>query len=282
MAEKHDPVSPNNSTDRMEENPWTYAAVQTQGGNPVRSKKTKGKRIIAWLALALSLCIIAVAGYQLWSVQQAYQQGDNAYEKLSVLVRPAEPEPDTDIPALDIDFAALKAINPDTAAWLYCPDTVINYPVMQAKDYDYYLRRLPDGTYNLNGTLFIDYNNPADFSEALTVVYGHHMKSGKMFGSLVGYKQQDYYDKHPAMYLYTEEGGCKIDLLYGFVVGARQWRERAFMYEANLESLLTYAAGETTFTGTAVYTPGDRIVALSTCSYEFDNARYVVLGVLRP
>jgi len=235
----------------------------------------------AWLALVLSLCIVAAAGYQLWRVRQAYRQGDMAYEELAGLARPGESKPGSDIPALDIDFAALKAINPDTMAWLYCPGTVINYPVMRAEDYDYYLRRLPDGTYNANGTLFIDYNNPADFSGALTVVYGHHMKSGKMFGSLMGYKQQGCYDKHPAMYLYTEQGSQKIDLLYGFVVGARQWRERAFMYEENLESLLTYAAEKTTFTGTARYTPGDRIVALSTCSYEFDGARYVVLGVLR-
>ena len=244
------------------------------------NKKTKGKRIAAWLVMALSLCAMAVAGYQLWNVLQAYRQGNMAYEKLAGLARPVSGT-DSEIPALDIDFAALKAINPDTAAWLYCPGTEINYPVMKADDYDYYLRRLPDGTYNVNGTLFVDYNNPADFSETLTVVYGHHMKSGKMFGSLMGYKQQEYYDKHPAMYLYTEQGNYKIDLLQGCVVGVREWRERAFMYEENLESLLTYAAEKTTFTGTARYTPGDRIVALSTCSYEFDGARYVVLGVLR-
>ena len=84
------------------------------------------------------------------------------------------------------------------------------------------------------------------------------------------------------MYLYTENGNYRIDLLYGCVVGAGEWRERAFMFEANLNALLTYSANKTTFTSEVQYVEGDRIVALSTCSYEFNEARYVVLGILRP
>ena len=222
------------------------------------------------------MCVIAFAVYQLREPWQAYREGDKSYEQLIGLARPANPEPD-----MPVDFAALREVNPDTAAWLHCPDTVIDYPVMRAKDYDYYLRRLPDGTYNANGSLFIDYHCAPGFTDRLTVIYGHHMKSGRMFGSLKGYKQQAYYEKHPVMYLYTESANYRIDLLYGCVIGAGQWRERGFMYEANLEGLLTYAAKNTTFTGAAQYRPGDSVVALSTCSYEFDGARYVVLGVLK-
>ncbi|MCL1975423.1 MAG: class B sortase [Firmicutes bacterium] len=152
---------------------------------------------------------------------------------------------------------------------------------MRAKDYDYYLRRLPDGAYNSSGSLFIDYNCAADFSQKLTVVYGHKMKSGQMFGSLAQYKKQAYYTRHPFMYLYSEQGNYRVDLLYGCVIGAGEWRERAFMYEDNLESLLSYAAYNTTFNGDIQYQATDKLLALSTCSYEFEDARYVVIGVLQ-
>lgn len=229
---------------------------------------------IAVVMLILSLCAMAAIGYQLQGVRQAYREGNESYEQLADLARPGPETP-------GIDFAALQVLNPDTAAWLHCPDTVIDYPVMRAEDYDRYLRHLPDGTYNANGSLFIDYNCAPDFTGQLTVIYGHHMKSGRMFGSLKGYKQQDYFEKHPRMYIYTPQENCRIDLLYGCVIGAGEWRERAFMYEENLDALLAYAARNTTFTSEVRYNPGDRVVALSTCSYEFDGARYVVIGVLK-
>jgi sortase B len=182
---------------------------------------------------------------------------------------------------MEIDFDALGEINEDAVAWLYCPDTVIDYPVMRADDYSYYLNHLPDGAQNVNGSVFIDYNCASDFTDPLTVLYGHHMKSGMMFGSLNGYKNQEYFEEHPYMYLYTQQGDYRIDLIYGCVIDAGQWRERAFMYPENVESLLAYAAYNTTFESGAEYSEGDRVVAMSTCSYEFNNARYVVLGVLR-
>jgi sortase B len=194
----------------------------------------------------------------------------------------ATPTPE-ETPAQDspIDFNALKAINRNAVAWLYSPDTVIDYPVMRTSDYSYYLDKLPDGSKNANGSLFIDYNNASDFSSALTVIYGHNMKSGRMFGSLPSYKSQSYYNKHPYMYLYTERRSYRLDLIYGCTIGAGQWRERAFMYAENVASLISYAAHNTTFNSGVSYQSGDRVVALSTCTFEFNDARYVVLGILR-
>jgi len=235
------------------------------------------KKVGAFLALLIGIGVMAYTGTRLLEAQRVYQEGNAAYEDLHGRVKknPAHaPEP-------GIDFAALQAIHPDAAAWLYSPGTAIDYPVMKADDYSYYLRRLPNGMSNANGSLFIDYNCAPDFSGPLTVIYGHHMKSGRMFGSLKGYKEQGYYEEHPAMVLYTEQGDYRIELLYGCVIGAGQWRERAFMYPENAGALLAYAARNTTFESKAKYEEGDRIVALSTCSYEFDNARYVVIGRLR-
>lgn len=246
--------------------------------------------------MLVAVCVAVFAGCKLWEIRQMYDEGNQSYEALAESVRRSGgKEAQTgdgaapakglrvEIPDIGIDFAALRKVNPDAVAWLTCPGTVIDYPVMRADDYDWYLHRLPDGTYNANGSLFLDYNAPPDFSGRLSVVYGHNMKSGRMFGSLPGYKAQQYFEEHPQMFLYTaENGNYRIDLLYGCVVGAGEWRKRGFVYEENLPSLLEYAAHNSTFESDVEYTQEDRFIALSTCSYEFDDARYVVVGVLEP
>ena len=249
----------------------------------------KTKKIIALLVLLAAIGTMGFAGSQLAKAQRIYREGSTAYDDLRGKAKqpqapqpPPAQKPQIDIPRLGIDFGALRTVSKDTAAWLYSPGTVIDYPVMRANDYDYYLHHLPGGAQNANGSLFIDYNNAPDFSGPLTVIYGHHMRSGMMFGSLKGYKTQAYYDEHPFMYLYTPGGDYRLELLYGCVIAMGQWRDRAFMYPENLSSLLAYAARNTTFKSSVSYAPGDRIVAMSTCSYEFDNARYVVIGILRP
>ena len=256
-----------------------------------RQHKQNRKNVLAGLLLIIALGVMAFSGCRLWSIHQMYAQGDHSYEQLAGLVHRTLPAVSMqkdqttgpEIPEISVDFAALQEVNEDGIAWLYNPGTAIDYPVVRATDYDWYLHHLPDGTYNSNGTLFLDYNNPDDFSGRLNIIYGHHMKSGKMFGSLMGYKEQEYFQEHPCLYLYTaEQGNFRIELLYGCVIGAGQWRDRAFMFEGNLDSLLSYASHHTTFQSEAAYTDNDRFLVLSTCSYEFDGARYVVIGKMIP
>ncbi|MDR2036026.1 MAG: class B sortase [Coriobacteriales bacterium] len=244
------------------------------------------RRVIAVLVLVVGVAVIIFAGSRLFEAQRLSRQTTLAYEAIAGQVKrevaSGARESALGIPALSIDFDALKEMNKDTAGWLYCPGTVIDYPVMSATDYSYYLEHLADGTLSMNGSLFIDYNNASDFSDPLTVIYGHHTYTGIMFGSLMGYKTQEYYDDHPYLYLYTPTGNYRVELLYGCVIGAGKWRDRAFMYSDNVGSFLDYAKHYTTFQSNTEYEQGMRVVALSTCSYEFDGARYVVVGLLRP
>lgn len=247
-----------------------------------------------WFLLLISVSVILYSGYQLREVLSMYREGDQSYELLRQQVgygvntnytddtNRHRSETSVEIPPVFIDFEALKQINPDAVAWLYCPDTAIDYPVMRADDYNWYLNHLPDGTCNANGTLFLDCNSPGDFSGGLSIIYGHHMKSGKMFGSLKGYRKQNYFERHPRLFLYTAQGDYQIDLIYGCVIGANEWRDKAFMYEINRGALLEYASSKSTFESRTVYTKDDRFIVLATCSYEFDDARYIVIGVLRP
>lgn len=249
--------------------------------------ESKQTRIILWILLFLSVCVMIACGYEKARILRIYRAGDDSYRQLSGHVRrtpetSAEPEAERWAAGRDINFSALQAVSSDAAAWLFSPDTVIDYPVMRADNLSYYLYHLPNGTLNANGSLFIDYNGAPDFSDSLTVIYGHNMRNGKMLGSITGYKQQAYFEAHPFMYLYTGQANYRIDLMYGCVIEAAQWRERAFMYRENLDALLAYAGRNTTFISSVRYEKGDRVVVLSTCSDEYNNARYLVMGLLRP
>ena len=283
--------------------------TKTNTNTKITNNTIKYNKIIAWSVLTLSVCAMIFFGYKLREIGQTYHIGEEAYKDLAAAVRPGGPpvlnmapaaghelssaaKPEApgeqekffkEVPYMNIDFGALQKINPDAVAWLYSPDTPIDYPVVRAKDYDYYLRHLPDGTYNANGTLFIDYNW-ADFTDQLTIIYGHNMKSKSelMFGSLANYKKQAYFEAHPYMYLYTDSGeNYRVELMYGCVIGEGQWRDRAFMFDVNLDAFMAYAAQNTTFLSEVEYTQGEKIAVLSTCSDEFDGARYVLMGVMR-
>ncbi len=114
-------------------------------------------------------------------------------------------------------FEKLTAEYPDTVGWLYCEGTPINYPVVQSKDNLRYLRRLPDGRYNAAGSLFADYRCKEVAASGNYIIYGHNMKNGSMFGTLVRYKSQNYYDEHPTLYYLTPERTFRIELIAGFV-----------------------------------------------------------------
>jgi sortase B len=202
-------------------------------------------------------------------------------EDLTEAESPQQGAPTPSTPESFVDLASAMAINSDVVAWLYSPDTLIDYPVMKTSNYTYYIDHLPDGTVNSNGSLFIDYNNAWDFSRSLTIIYGHNMRSGKMLGSIPGYKSQSYYNNHPYMYIYTEHANYRLDIMYGFTISEKQFRESRFMYEQNVDALVSHAEAKTTFNSGVSYNPGDRVVALSTCTFEFVDARYVVLGILR-
>jgi len=247
------------------------------------------KRIFLWALLAVVLFVFGYAGFRYYEIQQVYAIGDNLYDEMRDLwLYDADDDAQSDmdaelgIPPKGIDWEALQDFNEDIIGWLYSPGTVIDYPVMRADDYNFWLNRLPDRTFNANGSLFLDYNHNPDFSSPISVIYGHHMRSGAMFGTLENYRRQAFFDGHPVMFLYTPNRNHRIDLMYGFVVAEGQWRARAFMFEPNLPSLLEFAATNTTFESDVSFEEGDRMVGLSTCSYDFDGARYVVLGILRP
>lgn len=146
-----------------------------------------------------------------------------------------------------------------------------------------YLKHMFDGSYNSAGCIFLDCRNSSDFTDENNIIYGHHMKNNSMFSSITKYKQQAYYDEHPELLLMTPEQNFKIELFSGYVANVEDeaWQlifdseeDRAVWIERTIE--------KSTFNSPVIPAATDKIITLSTCSYEFDNARYVLTGVLTP
>lgn len=180
-----------------------------------------------------------------------------------------------------IDFNVLKEENNDIVAWLYCEDTPINYPVVQAKNNDYYLRRLINGKWNIAGTLFIDFRNSAKFCDLNTVIYGHNMDNDTMFGSIPDYSKQEYYEKHPEIYLFTPDKNYVIELFAGYVTDVNSKIYDFPFDEENFSDFVSESINKSGFVSDVVVENNDKIVSLSTCYYTSENSRYVLLGRLK-
>lgn len=176
-----------------------------------------------------------------------------------------------------VDFASLQAKYPDVVAYIYSPGTRIQYPVVHTTNNDFYLYRDLDGNSNANGSIFIEYLCNSDFSTQNTLIYGHHMKSGLMFADLCKYKDPSYYYSHPYIYIYTPTQNYRIDLFAGFVCAHD---DEVFALSLSQDQLYGMAAKSTFQSNIGI--PTGNVVSLVTCSYEFSNARYVVVGALNP
>ena len=106
------------------------------------------------------------------------------------------------------------------------------------------------------------------------------MKFGSMFASLMRYKDQEYYDSHQTIDLYTPDKNYEIEVVYGFVIDAYKWDDNGFASDDNVEDLLLHAKSNTTFDSGKTISSDDKIITLSTCSYEIEEGRYVLIGKL--
>lgn len=196
-------------------------------------------------------------------------------------------EKKVDIPE-SIDFAKLKGISEDAKAWLFQPGGGINYSVAQGKDNEFYLNHLLDGSENTAGNLFIDYRNEEPFYDDLTIIYGHNMKNGTMFGMLNHYAKQSYYDENPVMYLYTPEGRRELVILGGMKVEPDDDVYSMIDGRDEQNALVRKIMENSTFNASKESAQGAddrgdllRLVMLSTCNGRNSFKRYVLLTYIK-
>ena len=227
--------------------------------------------------------IILVSGYKIGKTMWDYQVAKSAYTNISERTAKVDPKQFTGV----VDWKALKKVNPDVQGWLYQKGTVINYPVVQGTDNDTYLHTRFDKQWSGGGTLFVDYRMEKGFKGFNSIIYGHHMKDGSMFRSIRGYtKEEGYYDKHKTLELATPHGNYHLVVFSAFITKATDENTYKMTYdEAEKQAYIDRAweQSELPITRDSVdVTKDDRLVTLSTCAYDYEEARYIVMCKMVP
>ncbi len=189
----------------------------------------------------------------------------------------------TETSPIVVDFKSLCARCKDVIGWIYSPDTIINYPVVIGEDNAEYLHKGIDGSYIYAGTIFADFSCSSTFSDANTILYGHNMNDGSMFAKIMSYRTQEYYDAHPVMYLNTPSQNYRVDIFTAYTTpdNSDTYTFR-FTDEKSYQAYLTEVAAKSDIRTRVTPDTAHRIITLSTCAYDYENARYVVQGVLVP
>lgn len=182
----------------------------------------------------------------------------------------------------EIDFAKLIKQNSDVVGWIFNQNGVINYPILQGETNDYYLTRLINGKTNANGSIYMDSLNNSNFSDRNTIIYGHSMQNGTMFGTLLRYRYQSYCDAYPEFYIYTPYAKYRVEVFAAYETTINDKVYNFFTNESDFEEFLSYAKNKSKIKTEVSVTASEKIVTFSTCAYSSNDSRFVVCGKLVP
>lgn len=263
---------------------------------PAETRKSAGsakkkRQILALSVLLAVLVVVAAAGIGFMAWQQAglNRAQETANEAPAV---PSDAQENAQgqeqMPDNPIDFAELKTRNPDIYAWVSIPGTKVDVPILQSTvDDNFYLDHNADGDYAIEGAAYTQRANTTDFSDPVTMVYGHQVQNGSMFTTLHYFEDEDFFNEHDTMYIYAPGR-----ILTYQIVAAYQYDDRHVLnsfdfskpevVQEYFDSVLDPASMLVNVRDGVELTADDRIVQLSTCMdvVNRDHTRYLVTGVL--
>ena len=229
------------------------------------------------------------AGWQLYSIYNGYSVAEEEYTELEekyVSTDKTEKVTNTDSNSekkIEVDFKSLIDINSDTVAWIELPACNISYPVLQTSDNEYYLSHTFEKKENHSGAVFLDMYNKSDMSDYNSLIYGHNMKNGSMFGRLKKlYQEKDLRDKEPYIYLVLKDNTVLQYEIFSYYIGEDGSKGYNIpQKEADFQEYINYCmANSIEKTGIEVKTD-DKILTLATCSGAAGGTkRFFVHGVL--
>ena len=257
-------------------------------------KKTKKKKkaidYVLTVVLIIAIGIFIFAAYNLIHIYLEYKKGSDEYdaiEKMAVTERDPnarDEEDDGELqPPIDVDFESLRKVNEDVIGWIYMealPE--ISYPVVQGEDNNFYLHQTYEKNYNFAGTIFIDYENKRDFSDCNTLVYGHNMKNGSMFGMLKKYRADEtLYNTSKYFWILTPEKDYRYEIIAAYTTSVNS--DTYTLFKGPGKEFLEYE--KKMFQNSEIRTDAtaseanvkDKIVTLSTCTGN-QATRFVVQG----
>jgi len=255
------------------------------------------------LLIVVMLAIAAFSAYRLISIKDIYDQANNVYSDLSDQyvheiedpVKKTEEEQKPEIkpetqpdagslrPAFIWDYESAHAQYPDIVGYIYQENTeYLSYPVLQGKTNDTYLRHLITGEYHIAGSIFVDSGFPYALESNYSIVYGHNMKNHSMFGSLLNYRDPEYYDDHKYFDIYAKDKHYRYHV---FAVCTSEADGEVFTYMfdseedfVNLFESLRTRSDYQIDDGLGEITADDHFICLSTCTYDLNySQRYTII-----
>lgn len=187
---------------------------------------------------------------------------------------------------LKIDWAALNQVNSDIVGWILIPDTNISLPIVQGENNAFYLDHSFEKKTHYAGAIFLSANAQKRFQDRNSIIYGHNVKTGAMFAQLSRFKQRQFFEDHPFIYIFTPEKNyrCKV-------VSFHIQKDLSSAYQSNFandQEYLKYVDDmqrDSLFQREYQVTKETNMVMLSTCSYAGENYsddRYVLHAALLP
>ena len=188
-------------------------------------------------------------------------------------------------PPHDIDFAQLQGMNPDIIAWIEVPGTVIDYPVLYGVDNEFYLTKDENKEYDVGGSIFTDMSNSSDFSDPVTVTYGHYMPDESLYTQLHNYRDADFFAENRDVFVYLPEKTLQYEVVGAFNIG-----EENILYNNDYSQphemqgfvdWVTFPRDMEANVNMEGATKDDQYLVMSTCqSVEDSSSRYIVVAKL--
>jgi len=260
----------------------------------LRKREKRRKLVIALCSLAAAACLgyFGVYSYYTYRTGSSYE-ALNALKEAPVIAAGPSSKPQYTLDSTETEpkevldeYKNLLIKNKKLIGWLKIDDTNIDYPVMQTSDNEYYLDHNLNQEYDKNGSIFMDKDCDVLKPSTNFILYGHHMKSGKMFGNLHYYESEKYFQEHPRIQFDTIYEKGVYEIMYVFRSRVYSEAEIAFKYyqfidansEQEFDSYMEEMAAMSYYdTGvTAQY--GDQLLTLSTCDYQEKDGRFVVVA----
>lgn len=278
-------------------------------GRRKKRKATFGD-IMTTLLLLIALCVFIFSAYTLYGFYVEYKKGSDEYDNLEGNYTVSDQNDDNyedleDDEALQnitgrevatvvengqtvtlptmtnpIDFTQLQQVNSDIVGWLRIRALDISYPLVQGEDNDYYLHRTFEGEENIAGCLFVNCYNHADLTDQNTIIYGHNMKNGSMFGKLKQFREEETFKKSRYFWIFTPDFIYQYRIFSARVVNKTGLTYQTSFLDPEFEEFINEAFENSEVENSDVeVTKEDRIVTLSTCTGD-DATRFVVMGRL--
>lgn len=236
------------------------------------------------VTLVVALCILSAAGYaiySLWDDQRIYTTAENVQADMLRY----KPVIDEDGKA---SFEELQAINSDVCAWITLDGTNIDYPVLQGSTNLTYINKDVYGNFALSGSIFLDSRNNRDFTDSYNLLYGHHMAESKMFGDLDKYKEETFFEENKSGMLLLPDSSYKLEIFACLLTGAGE--DEIFdpeKWQTDIDGLLSFVEANSLHLRNELLEElrqmdNGKVLAMSTCSTDFTDARTIILAVMEP